>query len=204
MARTLTVTAKKRYAKRRVRWSPYHNAFSIYSNMNTNQVLINASYGIAWNKIIDNSAQISTPTPTIVKVGNIRIATDVGVLSYGIFNYQPTVYCVYIPEAWADEGISQATFGQKMLQAVSLHPEWVLAQVVLPSLYFAPGESSTQTMNDITPLKTVSSRLKRNLNSGDAIYIVLIMNYKGWGGSTDQGLRSFVWNIDIRAYTCNN
>lgn len=113
--------------------------------------------------LVQNAAQSSNPTPTILKAGNFKASVDVS-LSYSSSPASLpncTVYILFLPE-----GISINT-ANDLLAVVSSHPEYVMAWRKLDFDFV----NSAGTFN--TSSVTMSSRLKRNLNSGDRIYFGL-------------------------------
>lgn len=110
--------------------------------------------------LVENSAQTSTPTPTILKVGNFKASVDVS-FSYSqapVVLPNCTAYIVFLPEGIA---ISDQN---ALFTLISNHPEYVMAWRRLDTDY----ASNTGSYNARSV--TISSRLKRNLNSGDRVY----------------------------------
>nr|WCD56400.1 MAG: capsid protein [Cressdnaviricota sp.] len=105
-------------------------------------------------KICGNDSITSSGTGTVIKVGNFKTA-----VTYTPSDPIPSsfayVYLMYVPEA------NTTTYGPDLPQK---HPEWVMAWKA-----FNPGITGAQST-------TMSSRLKRNLNPGDAICILTVVN----------------------------
>ena len=117
-----------------------------------------------------NSVQdTATPTPSILKVGNFKVSADIFFISSDTlsgFNPVCIGYIVYVPEGW---GTSALSFDDLIVK----HPEWIMATKTsgssLSSSSATGGRFAVDSMN-------VSTRLKRNLNSGDSIYFYIKAN----------------------------
>lgn len=122
------------------------------------------------NTLVQNTAQISSPTPVIVKAGNFKVKGDMK-LSFRLTSgsYPPSmtscvIYVMYIPE-----GLSAAA------SLISNHPEWIIAwSPVDINIDTASSTLQTQNVNKFS----FSSRLKRNLNSGDRIECLVVFNFE--------------------------
>lgn len=113
-------------------------------------------------KLAENSESTQVPTATIIKTGNFKV--NIGLTlnrSQSLrAGYNVTVAIMYIPE-----GV-QVNSGSAIEEMMMKHPEWVLA---CKYKTFQPiDEEETMTTN-----LEVSSRLKRNLNSGDTVNILV-------------------------------
>lgn len=114
--------------------------------------------------LVSNSSQTATPTPIIVKAGNFKIQGDVNVfnssagLSFPVCN----MFLLYIPE-----GISGSN--SDLNAAIQQHPEWIMGWtcVDMPFAGTTEGTTTRAAGNKFS----ISNRLKRNLNSGDKIYL---------------------------------
>lgn len=116
--------------------------------------------GTPYDVLVENSAQTSSPTPIIVKAGNFKIQGDAlftpGSSSVPLASLVVVVF--YLPEGLVLSG----TTAEGVL---SQHPEWVMVWKQLNS------DPINVTNNSATGSFSISSRLKRNLNSGDKICI---------------------------------
>lgn len=141
------------------------------SNLITLSFPIESSDNIPGRTLVQNSTQSSTPTPTIIKVGNFKVAVDVSYTFAAAPSILPncTLYVIFLPE-----GISIGS-NAELGGLVTAHPEYVLAWKRLDFDYAT--SSGTYNSRSIS----VSSRLKRNLNSGDKIFLGL---YTGTTGTT--------------------
>lgn len=109
-------------------------------------------------KICENSVGGATPTPVIVKTGNFKLQFDA---TFGLSVGAPlqfSGYLIYVPE-----GTFPSYSVDYFKQFVQKHPEWILCWKYGSYDYVTSGANG-----NIDSIK-VSSRLKRNLNSGDAI-----------------------------------
>lgn len=111
--------------------------------------------------LVSNASPTSSPTPVILKVGNFKIQGD---LTYH-FNLEGssvaprvTVVVFYLPQG-IEPGASTAN------GILTSHPEWILAWKQLD----CSGSATPGTVYGNS--FSMSSRLKRNLNSGDRVCI---------------------------------
>lgn len=113
--------------------------------------------------LVKNSTQSSNPTPVIIKTGNFKIQGDVYVqpASTGAAT-EVSLYVMYVPE-----GITLATAASARA-LIMAHPEWIL------SWKFINANIVNSTAMDNSDSFSFSSRLKRNLNSGDSIQLVCL------------------------------
>ena len=110
--------------------------------------------------LVQNSTQTASPTPVIVKCGNFKVQGDVVVTTQQQGTNRPVplvFYIVFIPEG---VGITDTV--------VTTHPEWIMGWTVIDAQYIGPTTSTTSGSRF-----SLSTRLKRNLNSGDSIVAVL-------------------------------
>ena len=117
--------------------------------------------------LAQNKSESTTPTPVVIKTGNFKLQADahsIGVSVLGTNTIHATLYIMYVPEGM----LPLTTTGMQLL--IDNHPEWIMAWRVLEG-----GLTSTSGDYDSTRF-TVSSRLKRNLNSGDSVYGIVIAN----------------------------
>lgn len=110
--------------------------------------------------LVNNSSQAATPTPIIVKTGNFKVQGDayLDVRAGGVGAYiGAQVFVVYTPE-----GV-ESNFDT----VIGTHPEWILAWTTLD---LPITNAATVTAGSRF---SFSSRLKRNLNSGDRIRLIV-------------------------------
>lgn len=136
-------------------------------------------------KLVGNSAQSSNPTPVILKVGNFKIQGDVFVTPGAASSKTAvSIYIIYIPEGIT---LSSADNARGLVIA---HPEWVMAWK------FINSNVSTGTANENGESFTFSSRLKRNLNSGDSIHLLCLAESDNLNSAVFTGMAQF--------WTCAN
>ena len=154
---------RRRYYRRPVRvvaakkkWATNITSASLYAQIPGQETNAGAY------ELCVNSQQATTPTPVIVKTGNFKIQGDCYVASSATLgsNTQLTLYVMYLPEGM---GVSTNTHYATL---VSNHPEWIMAWKVLDMT------SGVSTSNGTA--FSFSSRLKRNLNSGDSVALVAV------------------------------
>lgn len=113
--------------------------------------------------LVKNSFQNATPTPVIVKTGNFRLQGDAYVTpSAANATIVLTMYIMYIPEGIS---INDAAGAQNIVQS---HPEWIMGWKVVTA------NRTTTTNPDNSETFSFSSRLKRNLNSGDEVKLICL------------------------------
>ena len=120
--------------------------------------------GYNYATIAENSAETGAPTPVVVKTGNFRVQGDMFATSTpgGTVNrVSVTLYIIFVPQ-----GFDPATY-EAAIAIINNHPEWILSWRVLES-----GFSTTGIMD--SNRFTMTSRLKRNLNSGDKICAIFV------------------------------
>lgn len=121
------------------------------------------------NILVQNTAQTASPTPVIVKTGNFKVKGDMKLSFIQASGTQSSsmtscvIYIMYIPE-----GITASA------TLISAHPEWIMAWS--PVDINMDVVSSTMNIQNVNKF-SFSSRLKRNLNSGDRIECLTVFNF---------------------------
>ena len=115
--------------------------------------------------IVDNAVQTATPTPIIVKCGNFKVQGDVMYNTTGTgSSNRPALlnfFLIFVPE-----GITPAD------SLIGSHPEWIIGwKTIDVGTIKATSETAVATSTF-----SFSSRLKRNLNSGDRVVALLQSN----------------------------
>lgn len=114
-----------------------------------------------------NSTESSNPTPVVVKTGNFRVQFDL-TLNVGTSGaVSARAYIIYVPQGW-NFGSSNELLYTGFTQIVEQHPEWIM---MWRQLDF--GNANAQGSVD-TSVVRMSSRMKRNLNSGDKVMFLLL------------------------------
>lgn len=149
---------------------------------------------------VDDGLTVS-PTPTIVKTGNYKIQCDASVTTSSAVFVRLMLYIMYIPEgvfipssADTPKQRYEADF-ISLKNIVNRHPEWILAW----------RQFGADFINSSANLERVSfsSRLKRNLNSGDQICAVILANEDVIVGEVGPITRVMI-NGTCQFWTCNN
>lgn len=153
MARYRTRVRKTVYVKPKKRWAT--NILSFNKSFEGAEGLFAAT-----QVLVENSTQNSSPTPTIVKTGNFKIQGDCTVSGSSNAVIGISMYVIYVPEGIT---ITSPTSAQNLISA---HPEWILAWKFIAANRLS--SSSTENVDAFS----FSSRLKRNLNSGDTIQLI--------------------------------
>ena len=141
--------------------------------------------------LAENKSETTSPTPVIIKTGNFKLQGDYYILNSGAPVDQYTVtgmlYIIYLPE-----GVSPVNPAGAQ-QLVTNHPEWILGWRVID---FSVTTLEQYQAQDVTKV-SLTSRLKRNLNSGDKIVcLVLIQNMPSGCKFVSKGMCQF--------WTCAN
>lgn len=142
----------------------------------------------------------TAPTPTIVKCGNFKVQCDALVTLSSNDFMRLTMYILYIPEGVFVASSSLTALEKYETDEISLgliiqkHPEWILAWRQFDS------QQGTGTLN--SERVSFSSRLKRNLNSGDQIYAVFLA-HSGTGVGTNVISRVVITGT-CQFWTCTN
>lgn len=136
-------------------------------------------------QLVTNSVQASSPTPVIVKAGNFKIQGDVYVVP-GASGAQTEVslYVMYIPEGINLNSVDTAK------NIILAHPEWIMAWK------FVNANRASTTATDNSESFSFTSRLKRNLNSGDSIYLLCMALSSNMSSSVFAGMAQY--------WTCAN
>lgn len=178
---------KRRSYKPRKKWnSNFYNSVMkvILPSLNTQ-----TGYAQLYNQhtLIENPIQpISGSSTNIVKVKNIKVqlaATGAADASPELL-YSMQLAIVFMPEGY----VADATVLQK-------HPEWLMAYKLVTL-----DSASSMPIN-----VSISSRLARNLNSGDKIALVVIPRTTKYQNTTEFidaiGLETY---ITVQFWTCAN
>lgn len=138
--------------------------------------------------ICQNANPTATPTPVILKTGNFKVQVDAFFNPSTNTAVEFSAYVMYVPE-----GMDFNTFSD--VQAfIQKHPEWILCWKYA-SYDFVSGNG----IGNIDSIK-MSSRLKRNLNSGDKIVFF---------GLAEAGSSQATFNVIgargmVQYWTCSN
>lgn len=130
-------------------------------------ILYGSNNTIAYSKqLVENNTEGSSPAPVMIKAGNFKAQFDT-VLTVGASgDVSARAYIVYVPQGYTIP--TDASMFLTISNIVGQHPEWIL---VWRQLDF--GNANAAGSVD-TSVVRMSSRLKRNLNTGDSIYFFLI------------------------------
>lgn len=109
---------------------------------------------MVYTTICQNSAQNANPTPVLLKVARIKLKGDLQAINVPAgTSISAVAYITFVPE-----GIDLGN-GNNAYNLIANHPEYIMGW--------------TQISLDSTNSFTVSTRLKRNLNSGDSICLII-------------------------------
>lgn len=145
--------------------------------------------------------QAVAPTPTIIKTGNYKVQCDAHIGTNASAVIRSMMYIMYLPEGVyfpSTSSVPSQAYHQNfdsLSAIVSRHPEWILAWRQFGSDLI----SSSTNLDKVS----FSSRLKRNLNSGDQVVAVVLANV-----DTDvvEGtpITRVIVNGTCQFWTCNN
>lgn len=185
--------ARRRYYRRSVRVVPAKKKWA--SNIVT-QRLVHNTDNPAYNYItlVSNSTESSTPTPIIIKTGNFKVQVD------AVASIETTqrrlagaiAMIIYLPQGYA---LSTASPNSAFRDLMVQHPEWIMAWKQL-DFSSASGAATSESVS-----VSFSSRLKRNLNSGDKI--VFGVAYQG-DGYLPGTVNTFMYQVAAQYWTCSN
>lgn len=139
-----------RYQKSRAKWASQIKVFN-------NQIVTSSPYEIV---LCANSTEAATPTPTVIKTANFKVSIDayVNYAATTQANIIANAYIIFIPQGMAVNASLPLN-----------HPEYIMAAKTVGSSLQSGAILSLDTLN-------MSSRLKRNLNSGDKISLIITLN----------------------------
>lgn len=163
-----------RVVKPKKKWASNLKSVYLDSADTDNPITLSATSGFALPLAV-NSLGTASPTPVILKVGNFKCNFDFSVQYSSLASTANTVvlaFIMYLPEGLglASNQSAQAAFEQ-YAGIVDKHPEWILAWKQLGSEI---SQANIQNYERVS----FSSRLKRNLNSGDTIALIVLFSDK--------------------------
>lgn len=127
---------------------------------NTESVPGNGFYVVT---LAGNKTEANAPTPVVIKTGNFKLQGDLYMTNSSLSAVTPSIKCyiVFVPQGMVPTSYEAAN------ALIQNHPEWIISWRVL--------ESSRAVANAAMDSSkfSMSSRLKRNLNSGDSVYCIL-------------------------------
>lgn len=117
------------------------------------------------NTVAANGNAVSIPTPNIVTVGNFRVKGDITLPSSTIgVNSYCFIFIAYVPEGVnVDNNTAIGQWFEK-------HPEYVMAWKPVPLPAGSEGSGAQSAVFSL------SSNLKRRLNSGDTVRLMMYSN----------------------------
>ena len=135
-------------------------------NSSTSPTSSNSQFSVV--SLVTNAVQTSSPTPVIVKSGNFKVQGDSYISASSSGTFSVSLYVIYAPEGITINDASSAN------GVIRSHPEWVMAWKFISSDYLSTsgGTSNSNTFS-------FSSRMKRNLNSGDSILLICLASGVG-------------------------
>lgn len=144
-----------------------------------------------------NNAQYANPTPVIVKAGNVKVqgTCTFSVNSTAGATVQVNAYVIYKPEGVDWHGTASELNPALALSFANTHPEWIMGCKAITTQTLSAGGVSE-------PVRfSFSSRLKRNLNSGDRIMMLYVAKTLGEG---ENSLNVLMVSGIVQYWTCAN
>lgn len=170
----------RRYTKRtviirkpRVKWSPHMEAYS-------DELLISNNLQSVVIAIAANNNDSHIPAVPVVQVTRINIQAQLG--SGQLSGMDWYAYLVFIPENTTLSSTSQ------WIDYIYAHPEYLMARKIV---------ESDNAMDNTSVALSMSTRLKRNLNSGDKIYLLLVARVLG----TVSGSKTLPIHAEVTYYS---
>lgn len=161
-----------RYIKPKKKWSTniVSDDLSFTASINSN----NQPYWMS-HALVTNSGASSSPTPVVIKAGNFKaqglIAGDTENAGARILDMG--CYIMFVPEGISPTNASAA------FQLIGLHPEWIMGWTMVNIAHVA-----SLGTDDWASKFSLSSRLKRNLNSGDQVQLWIVGHYDNGQSAT--------------------
>lgn len=165
----------------RKRWASHIESF-VLAGANYQAATISGA-SIAVNKTLAvGSTDTAIPTPTLIKTARYTMSYNFVLdlhasANKAPYNYVVNVYLLYVPQGWPiDPGATAVNFVNKYEQLSNLitsHPEWIIAKKQLGDWSQIPG--SSEGIYD-SRTGVMSSKLKRNLNSGDQVMLAALVS----------------------------
>lgn len=195
--RDLSISMARRYYRRtrvvrpKKKWCSNMRTFTPFE---PNQFILrpqdNSAWGFAVSPLVINNSETSTPSPTVIKAGNFKVQGDF----YATIPATTSAYLgIRLYVMFVPEGISFPD-GATTVEYVEKHPEYILAGKVLDA-----GSTSVAGHNAFS----FSSRMKRNLNSGDRIALIGLAQ-DGSASSTGTPHPLLGFNMQVQFWTCSN
>lgn len=131
----------------------------------------NDSWRGSTQTLIENLATTNTFVPPILRVSHLSCNISIQPIPAAAISHIISFrfFLIYIPEgyttffSWPNVANSPTTYN--VLGTLSDHPEWILAEKTM-----TPHTNGGTTVS-------LGTRLKRNLNSGDKICLMIVANY---------------------------
>lgn len=196
----------------RKRWASHIESY-IIGAQNGTQAPTNVPNIAAFKELAKNSNDMSVPTPMIIKTGRYKVSCELTLdltqqaTAKDPGNYIFMMYLFFLPQGSNLESptehdpYQQAKY--RFLAITNLcynHPEWILAKKQID----CPQSQVTQMNGKFYGTVTfMSSKLKRNLNSGDSIVLGITCQsvYPDAAGQTPYG---FVATGSVDYKSCAN
>lgn len=166
--------------KARKRWAAHIESFLLEAT-NFAAATINGASIATYKTLAVTQIDAATPTPNIIKTGRYSASYNFifdlsSSNNKSPLNYMVTILLMYIPQGWpldvGSTSVNHAARFNQFSNLVGSHPEWIIAKKQLGDWNQIPG--ATDGVYDCRT-GVLSSKLKRNLNSGDQVAIVAMV-----------------------------
>lgn len=153
-----------RVVRPKKKWATNLREFTLDLPSNTTTGQIGLYKLLCVNKSEVEEGTAVSPTPTIIKTGNYKVQCDVVMSTTEATVVRLYAYILYVPEGVFTPGSVTADY-TSLNNIVLRHPEWIIGWRQVSADFLAANANVDKVQ--------FSSRLKRNLNSGDQVYFVL-------------------------------
>lgn len=175
--------SRKIYVRPKRKWATRMYNQNGALTTNTDQQLVHRQF-----VVVNNSQDIDSPTPTIVKCGNPKFSIELALQLSGAGSTDATAFLIFVPElALANNADYNAC-----RQFIESHPEYIMAWRRFDGNSYAT-EISCNTIS-------MSSRLKRNLNTNDQLRLIILASCITSGVNISGSRYAITGTI----HTCNN
>lgn len=140
--------------KPKVKWSPHVETVNYQVTMGSG-----TNFTFYPHVIAANASDSHLPSVPVVQVTRINFQGQLG--TAGTANLDWFAYIMYIPEGM-DAGLATV---DNWIAFINQHPEYIMARRIVD-----PGDVS----NNTTATISLQTRMRRNLNSGDQVVLLLI------------------------------
>lgn len=180
------------YKRAKIRWAPHLEAFTITGSNADEGAVSGNSIAIA-KQLAISSTDTAVPTPGIIKTGRYKLEYELMLnlsnMAAGVrlpTNFMFSVYTIYVPQGWpivqGGTALNNVLRFNQFTTLIQSHPEWILGYktISVPEEWYR-GDAGIAYGHFTSGRQVLSSKLKRNLNSGDSVFCVLLCSWVAEG-----------------------